>query len=46
MFKGCSKITEIDLSNFISPNKGNIDSMFQDCSSLKIIKFEISKLLK
>ena len=37
MFKGCSKITEIDLSNFISPNKGNIDSMFQDCSSLKII---------
>ena len=47
MFKGCSKITEIDLSNFISPNKGNIDSMFQDCSSLKIIKFgnfETSKM--
>ena len=39
MFKGCSKITEIDLSNFKSPNKGNIDSMFQGCTSLKNIKF-------
>ena len=47
MFKGCSKITEIDLSNFKSSNKGNIDSMFRNCASLKKIvfgNFETSKL--
>ena len=47
MFKGCSNITEIDLSNFISPNNGTIDSMFQDCTSLKKIifgNFQTSKI--
>ena len=39
MFKGCSNIIEIDLSNFISPNTASIDSMFQDCTSLKKINF-------
>ena len=39
MFKGCSHIIEIDLTNFRSSNVRNIDSMFEDCTSLKKIKF-------
>ena len=39
MFKGCSDILEIDLSNFISSNIQDINSMFEDCTSLKNIKF-------
>ena len=39
MFKGCSKITEIDLTNFVSDNVRNIDYMFYGYTSLKSIKF-------
>ena len=39
MFKGCSDILEIDLSNFISSDVQDINSMFEDCTSLKNIKF-------
>ena len=39
MFRGCNNILEIDLSNFISPNKASLDLMFQDCTSLKSINF-------
>ena len=39
MFKSCSKIIEIDLSDFISTNVTNIDNMFDGCSSLKSINF-------
>ena len=47
MFRGCTNIIEIDLSNFISSNIENIDYMFYGCTSLKNIifgKFETSKL--
>ena len=39
MFKGCSDILEIDLSNFISSDVQDINRMFEDCTSLKNIKF-------
>ena len=39
MFYGCSKIIEIDLSNFDSSNLEYINQMFDGCTSLKIIKF-------
>ena len=39
MFQGCTKITYIDLSNFVNPNSGHIEYMFYGCSSLKSIKF-------
>ena len=39
MFRGCSQIIEIDLTDFISSNVGNIDYMFYGCTSLKSIKF-------
>ena len=39
MFKGCSDILEIDLSNFISSNVQDINNMFKGCTSLKNIKF-------
>ena len=38
MFKGCSDILEIDLSNFTSSDVQDINSMFEDCTSLKNIK--------
>ena len=37
MFKECSKILEIDLSNFDSSNVKTIESMFYECSSLTSI---------
>ena len=39
MFKGCSEITEIDLSSFDSSLVENINNMFENCKSLKSIKF-------
>ena len=39
MFLSCSKITEIDLTNFDSSRVNNIDYMFKGCTSLKSIKF-------
>ena len=39
MFKGCSDILEIDLSNFISSDVQDINRMFEDCTSLKNIIF-------
>ena len=39
MFKGCTNITEIDLSYFTSSNIKNIDNMFEGCKSLNSIKF-------
>ena len=40
MFKGCTEILEIDLTDFISSSVQNINNMFYDCTSLKSIKFE------
>ena len=34
MFYGCSDITEIDFSNFDTPEVTYMNSMFRDCSSL------------
>ena len=43
MFKGCSQIIEIDLSNFDSSNVKSINYIFYECTSLKSIKLVISK---
>ena len=37
MFKGCSNITEIDLSNFDTSNVKNMNNMFYEASSLRSI---------
>lgn len=34
MFRGCKKLTELNLSTFNTENVSNISSMFTDCSSL------------
>ena len=34
MFRDCSNLTSIDLSNFNTPNVASMDGMFYDCSSL------------
>lgn len=41
MFSGCSSLETIDLSNFDFSNSGDysISGMFQNCSSLKSVKF-------
>lgn len=41
MFSGCSSLETIDLSNFDFSNSGSysISGMFQNCSSLKSVKF-------
>ena len=39
MFKECSKIIEIDISDFISSNLEYINNIFYDCISLKSITF-------
>ena len=39
LFKECPQITEVDLTDFISSNVGNINYMFKDCTSLTSIKF-------
>ena len=39
MFKGCSNLTEIDLSNFHSSKIQNMAEMFRGCSSLYSIDF-------
>ena len=35
MFKGCSYLKELDLSNFNTNNVTNMSYMFSSCSSLK-----------
>ena len=35
LFKGCSSLKDIDLSNFNTNNVKDMNSMFQECSSLK-----------
>ena len=35
MFKGCTKLTNLDLSGFISSNLTDMGFMFQNCSNLK-----------
>ena len=37
MFKGCSNLTTLDLSNFNTLNVTNMREMFYNCSSLKTI---------
>ena len=37
MFKGCTSITEIDLSNFDTSSVTSMDNMFESCSSLTSI---------
>ena len=47
MFERCSLLTNIDLSNFITCNVTNMNSMFYGCSSLKYINlsnFNINKV--
>ena len=39
LFKGCSNLTEIDLSNFDSSKIQNMCEMFKECSSLYSIDF-------
>ena len=34
MFQGCSSLTSLDVSNFITSRAGNLTGMFQNCSSL------------
>ena len=46
MFKGCSNIIEIDLSNFINSDIQNIDFMLYSCASLKNIIFRNFKAPK
>ena len=42
MFYGCSSLTSVDLSNFITNNVTNMSHMFYECSSL--IKIDLSNL--
>ena len=37
MFCGCSSLTNIDLSNFVTQNVTNLESMFDRCSFLRNI---------
>ena len=37
MFMGCSKLEELDLSNFTNPKVQQMSAMFKNCSSLKSI---------
>ena len=39
MFKGCTKLEEVNTSSIISTEIEEMDSMFEDCSSLKEISF-------
>ena len=39
MFKGCSSLEELNLSNFNTKNVLEMDMMFHDCSSLEILNF-------
>ena len=39
MFKDCSSLTNIDLSNFVSTSLNETDGMFENCISLTTIKF-------
>ena len=47
MFKGCFKLTTLDLSNFDTSNVTDIEYMFQDCSkltTLDLTSFDTSKV--
>ena len=47
MFKGCSALTNIDLSSFNTANVWSMSEMFRDCSSLRVLdltSFNISNL--
>ena len=47
MFRGCEKLSSIDLSNFNTAKCERMDFMFQDCSSLKeldLTKFNTAKV--
>ena len=35
MFRGCSSLTNINLSNFNTNNVTNMSHMFRECSSIK-----------
>ena len=39
MFKGCSKLKEVNSTAIVSTEIEEIDSMFEDCKSLKEISF-------
>ena len=43
MFKGMTNVTEIDLSNYDISYFKNLNMMFQDCISLKSVKFRAMK---
>lgn len=49
MFKGCSNLTSLDLSNFDTSNVTNMEGMFYNCSnidSLDLSSFDTSKVKK
>ena len=48
MFKGCSSITNLNLSNFDTKNVTDMSYMFDGCKSLKIenVKTNDEKILK
>ena len=46
MFYGCSSLTSINISSFITPNLKEINGMFQLCSSLTYINLSNFNTLK